>query len=65
MNLLSFLLPIAINIVKRYIDSSDSKRDDEILKVVQDSCVYLCAKDNNSLDLVTSKVISEIKMKRK
>lgn len=48
--LISLFLPLAIDIVKKYISSSESKHDDKVLDVVQEGCKYLAPKDNNDLD---------------
>jgi len=39
---ISLFLPLAINIVTKYVESSETKKDDEILNLVQTSCKYLC-----------------------
>ena len=43
------LLNLGINLVTKYIESSDSEQDDKILDVVKDGAKYLSAKDNNDI----------------
>jgi hypothetical protein len=43
------LLPVGIQLVKSYVESSSSKKDDKVLKMVQDSADYLSRKPNNTL----------------
>jgi len=51
------LLNLGINLVKSYIESSDSKRDDKVLDLVKNGAKYLANKDNND---VTVKVADSI-----
>ena len=59
MNLLTLFLPLAIDIVRMYIKSSDTTKDDQILNVVQDGCRYLAPKENNNLSPEISKKIQK------
>lgn len=43
------LLNLGINLVKSYIESSDSSKDDEVLNMVKDGAKYLANKDNNDV----------------
>lgn len=55
LNLFSLLLPLAFQLVKGYINSTDSKKDDHVLDIVKKGVCYLEAKDNNdvnSLDML-------------
>lgn len=54
MNLFSLLLPLAIELIKGYIRSSDSKKDDLVLDIVKESVCYLGVKDNNNVDITTA-----------
>lgn len=58
-------LPLAVNTVVKYIDSSSTKKDDEVLKVVQKGARYLVDNTNNTLekDLKVDD-ISKCKMKK-
>lgn len=60
---LSLILPLAINIITKVIESTDSKQDDKILDVVKIGASYLAVKDNNSLNYSMSKEIKKVKMK--
>lgn len=53
MNIFSFLLPFAIDLIRAYIRSSDSKKDDLVLDIVKDSVCYLGVKDNNNVDITS------------
>ena len=50
-NLATLLLPFAVELVKAYIQNSDTKHDDKILDVVKDSCYYLADSQNNDVSL--------------
>jgi len=43
------LLNLGINLVKSYIESSDSKQDDKVLDIIKDGAKYLSSKDNNDM----------------
>lgn len=43
------ILPMAFWAIKSYIQNSSSKQDDQVLNLVQEGCVYLCNKDNNTV----------------
>ena len=58
----SLLLRLGINLVVSYINSSDSSKDDKVLKVVQDGAKYLSNKQNNDItvelaDTIVNKVM--------
>ena len=38
LNLIPMLLPFAIDIIKKYVASSDSKKDDKVLEIAQETC---------------------------
>lgn len=57
------LLNLGINLVKSYIKSSDSSKDDEILKVVKDGAKYLSSKDNNDVTVDIADTIVKAVMK--
>ena len=56
----SLLLPLAVDLIRSYIRSSDSSKDDKVLNVVQEGCRYLAPKDSNSLDDQTAKKIDQV-----
>lgn len=49
----SYLLPLAVNLIRLYLSNSDSSRDHKVLELLQDSCSYLYQKDNNTVDSYT------------
>lgn len=57
------LLNLGINLVKSYIESSDSKQDDKVLDVVKQGAKYLAQKDNNdvTVDLASTIINSVMK----
>lgn len=57
------LLNLGINLVKKYIESSDSSKDNDILKIVQDGAKYLSAKDNNDITVDLASTIIKSVMK--
>ena len=48
--LLRIILPFAIEMIKKYIKSSDTKLDDKILDVMNISARYVVDKDNEIFD---------------
>lgn len=63
MNIFSFLLPLAVELIRSYIKSTDSKKDDVILDIVKDSVCYLEGKDNNSVNSYAKETIQNAKMR--
>ncbi len=63
LNLIPMLLPFAIDIIKKYVASSDSKKDDKVLEIAQETCKYMASKDNNTLSIDTASSIALAKMK--
>lgn len=53
-------LPLAIKAIKRYINSTDTKKDDKVLDLVQKSANYLAKQDNNTLTPDIAKSIDEV-----
>lgn len=62
-NLLRLLLPFAVQTVRSYVKNSDSKKDDEILDIAQETASYLSAKDNNTVSINTAEMIAKAVMK--
>ena len=60
----TILFNLAINLITNYIKSSDSSKDDEILKVVQKGAKYLSAKDNNDITAEIADTVVNSFMKR-
>jgi len=54
---IKLLLPFAFDMVKEYIKSTDSTKDDKVLNIVQEGASYLAVKDNNTLN---DKSLSEL-----
>lgn len=59
----SILLKLGINLVVSYINSSNSSKDDEVLKVVQDGAKYLSQKQNNDITVELADTIVKTAMK--
>jgi len=59
----SLLLKLGINLVVSYINSSDSSKDNEVLKVVQDGAKYLSNKQNNDITVELADTIVDKVMK--
>jgi len=59
----SLLLRLGINLVVSYINSSDSSKDNEVLKVVQDGAKYLSNKQNNDITVELADTIVDKVMK--
>ncbi len=51
----SFVLPVAVDTVKSYVNSSDTKNDDKVLELTKIAVNYLADSSNNSV----TKTISE------
>lgn len=58
------ILPIAVNSVKKYINSTESKKDDKVLEIVQVGATYLADKPNNDLPKTYADVIKKCEMKK-
>lgn len=54
MNLVTFFVPLAVELLKLYFQNTSSKHDDKVLEVVKDSMCYLADKENNDVSYVTS-----------
>lgn len=57
------LLNLGINLVTKYIESSDSKQDDKVLEVIKDAAKYLSSKDNNDISTDLASTIIKTVMK--
>lgn len=60
--LVSILLPYAFDLIRSYIKSTDSSKDDKVLDMVQEGCKYLAPKSNNTLDQFDANAISAHEM---
>jgi len=61
-NIIVSLVPYVLKLLSSYISSSDSKKDDEILVMVQTGCSYLSEKDNNNLSASDAQFINNRSM---
>lgn len=43
------ILPVAVTAVKSYINSSETKKDDKVLEIVQKGAIYLSEQPNNTV----------------
>jgi len=60
-----FLLNLGINLVKSYVESSNSAQDDKVLDLVKDGAKYLANKDNNDVTVqVADSIISSVMNKK-
>lgn len=50
------LLPYAIDIIVKYIKSSDSSKDDKVLDIVKIGAKYLAGKENNNVTYDDAKI---------
>ena len=48
-NFIVALMPLITKLLTKYIESSSSKKDDEILDIVKIGATYLANKDNNNV----------------
>jgi hypothetical protein len=54
----NLIIPIAVELVKKYIDSTSSQKDDKVLEIVQTGAEYLSRKPNNT---VSTQIIEPLK----
>ena len=57
------LLNLGVNLVKKYVESSESKGDDKVLELVKDSVDYMSKKDNNDVTVDIADTIIKSVMK--
>ena len=62
-SLVGALVPYAIDIIVKYVESSDSSKDDKVLDVVKIGAEYLARKSNNNLSFEDCEKIKSVKMK--
>lgn len=51
---ISALVPVAVQVVKQYFKTTDTKKDDKVLEVVQQGCYYLASNETNDLSIHTA-----------
>lgn len=61
-SLISYFVPLAVELLKLYIKTTDSSKDDKVLEVVQTGCVYLAPKGNNTINYGTVGLVNQHKM---
>ena len=49
MNFINMFMPLIVKFFEIYISNSSSKKDDEVLKMVQKGASYLSCKENNNV----------------
>ena len=59
----AMLINLGINLIKSYIESSNSKQDDKVLSVIKDGAKYLANKDNNDVTVDVADSIVKAVMK--
>lgn len=60
--LISLLVPLAVELLKAYFKSTDTKQDDKVLEVVQQGCYYLAPNKNNDLNIETADIVAHHSM---
>lgn len=60
----SLLIELGVSLVKSYINSTESKKDDKVLEIVQNGASYLAEKPNNKLTTDMSNSLNNIKIKK-
>jgi len=61
--LTNLVLPLALDTVKSYINSTESKKDDKVLDIVQTGASYLAKKPNNDITSILAEQLESRKMK--
>ena len=64
MNLFGFLLPIAIDIIKSYINSTSTKSDDKVLDIVKVGAKYLANNDTTSVSNYEAEILAQTEIKQ-
>lgn len=59
MNWFSFLLPLAIDIIKTYIYSTDTTSDDKVLDLLKETASYLAKGDTTNVSDYEAKILAE------
>lgn len=60
--IVNIFLPVAIQTVKTYIKSTDSKNDDKLLEVTKIGAKYLAEKTNNTVTVEISRELNSSSM---
>ena len=56
--IISALVPLAVELLKAYFKTTDTKKDDKVLDVVQQGCYYLAPNETNNLSIETSDIVA-------
>jgi hypothetical protein len=56
--LISLFVPLAVEIIKAYFKTTDTKKDDQVLEVVQQGCYYLAPNKNNDMNVQTADIVA-------
>ncbi|RXJ82644.1 hypothetical protein [Arcobacter sp. F2176] len=60
----SLLIDLGITLVKNYINSTESKKDDKVLELVQTGANYLANKPNNTVSTNTAVSLKNESMRK-
>jgi len=61
--LTNLVVPLAVDGIKKYINSTESKKDDKVLELVQTGASYLAKKPNNTVDNVLASQLEDKSMR--
>ena len=59
----NIIIPVAVELLKKYIDSTSSTKDDKVLEVVQSGAEYLARKHNNTVSTQIAQPLKNCTMK--
>ncbi|MDY0327552.1 MAG: hypothetical protein RBR07_04810 [Arcobacteraceae bacterium] len=59
----NIIIPVAVELLKKYIDSTSSTKDDKVLEVVQSGAEYLAIKHNNTVSTQIAQPLKNCTMK--
>ncbi len=62
--IVSFVLPVAVDTVKSYVKSSDTKNDDKVLELTQIGAKYLAGSSTNTVTQTISDSLNNTKMNK-
>jgi hypothetical protein len=54
----NIIIPLSVELIKAYVNSSSSTKDDKVLEIVQTGAEYLARKPNNN---VSTEIIEPLK----
>jgi|GEM_PF-3622638 len=56
--IITALVPLAVELLKLYFKTTDTKKDDKVLEVVQQGCYYLAPNKTNDLSIETVDIVA-------